>query len=425
MTRYICLGIAFVFSSVLEAQSNQKILQQKKMTKEEIAVNTTAKRNKLSKDKAREAQIGNSRDTILLSQKTSDYDSLGYMLQETSYQYSAREGRLIKEEKNTFDPNTSVLNQLVIEYPNKKDPVRRRLETKYLVYDTDITKNKYIWRKLYDTIGEITKEDTLTYNAEQELIEKSTYDYRGNTSLFRDYYKFNKKNQKKRWRMYSVWTTIDGRGEVAERKAKRRDYRYCYNNKGLLKKTWGKYYSTRFVQKIQYDKEGRLLEDKTTSKRKLKKQKVLDSGKKKLVAYLQKEIFLVRYEKGLKVLETKIIADKEFSKIEWEYQDSLMTTQRKYLRSKIVEEITWTYKDDQKLKQKKIQKYSTNGKPRSYTIVSYDESENPVREELYLQNKIYTTQNRIFDEDGNLVEETLSTANNPNIEKTTYTYKYY
>ena len=161
------------------------------------------------------------------------------------------------------------------------------------------------------------------------------------------------------------------------------------------------------------------------TKRKTKKQKELDSGKKKLVAYTSTEILLKQYQNGRKIVESKTIESKEYSKIMIAYEDSLISSQKKYLRGKIVEEINWNYLASKKLQKKEVQRFNSNGKLRSKSIVSYNEEAQPIKEELYIRAKVYKTTNRLFDNHGNIIEETLSTTNSPNIEKTMYIYKYY
>ena len=55
----------------------------------------------------------------------------------------------------------------------------------------------------------------------------------------------------------------------------------------------------------------------------------------------------------------------------------------------------------------------------------YDDNENLVREEQYMGEKKLSVRTYVYDDEANLLEQSLSTHNNKSLEKTLYIYKYY
>ena len=79
--------------------------------------------------------------------------------------------------------------------------------------------NRMINRQLYDAFGEIVKEDTLSYSKDGNLTGKCSYDYRNNTSLYCDKYKYTNGRLKK-WTTFYHWHTISLSGKVVEKREK-------------------------------------------------------------------------------------------------------------------------------------------------------------------------------------------------------------
>ena len=259
------------------------------------------------KEKTEIAYSISTKDSIPRFRRTTTYDEKGRIVGKQNYYYSPREkGLLTKEEKAYFNPEEQVLTEHIINYPIGKEPVSEKLITKYLYYANREEDSKRIWRQLYDNYGEISREDTLTYDANNNLIERCNYDYRGNTSLFCHYHTYNKKGWQVLWRTYSKWTTINGKGDVVERQAKRRNYRYRYNNNGQLVASGGRHYLNHFRQKIEYDKNGKIRSNKTLLRRKTRQISPKDKSKKTRYR-IDKEVQILTYEEGRLISDIKFV----------------------------------------------------------------------------------------------------------------------
>lgn len=362
-------------------------------------------------------------DTTIRFRKTTQYDSLGRLMNKQNYYYRDK-GVLIREEKAFYDVQNSLLTEQTISYPKEKEPIHKKLITQYLDYQKKEKDSKYILRQLYDKYGELAKEDTATYDPEGNLSELCNYNYTGGTSLFCNYYQYKNKLQT-RWKTYAKWTTINIKGMVVERQAKRRDFRYRYNKRGQLIRSWGKHYSRRFCQTIKYDKNHKILEDKTISKRRsrvLNKNKEKPSKKK---YYLHKEETIFSYQEGRLVKELKLINKKEIHKKEISYQDSLIQKIQTSSNGNLIQEVIFSYNSQQKKNKKITKKYNKNGQLRYSVVTHYNSAEKPIKEEQIIGKKTLSILTISYDQEGNPIEQSLSAQNNKSLEKTLYIYKYY
>jgi len=390
-------------------------------------------------------------DSIVRFRKTSDYDKEGRLTSKHNYLYHyTQPGLLIKEEKALFNASTKVLTENVTNYIQGKEPVEKKTETCYLNYTDNPKEDQYIWQRIYNKFGEIYREDTLSYNDQNQLLEIATYDYRGNTSLRRDYYSYNKKQQQSKWETYFCWTSIDIKSRVVERRRLERRIRYRYNRAGKLISSKGKYLKKRINQRIKYDKDGYPVEDKTIEKIKVRRlvkpiqplpppSKEEDQGAKKKKKPKTKLVTvsnmrIKRYDKGRLIEEAIYSGNKELKSVTKTYcaateadhhKDSLPQKVSVYNDNKLTETFEYEYNNKHQLAKKTNIKYSTTGNPR-YTIVTYyNDQGKPIKEEQLRQTKVLSTLSLKYNEQGNLIEQSLSMQNNKKLEKTTYIYKYY
>lgn len=364
------------------------------------------------------------KDSLIRFRKTMQYDTSACLIQKQNYYYHIREeGQLVKEEKAFFDASTQVLTEEIIDYPEGSEPLRQKLITRYLDYQAEEKDSKYILRQLFDKFGELAKEDTLTYDQDQNLIELCSYVYTGSTSLSCNYYTY-KNNLQTRWTTYSKWTTINIKGDVVERSGKRRDYRYKYNKAGQLTRAFGKYYKRRFRQKITYDKEGKIKEDRTIVKRRVRQSGTKEKPPKKKYI-MHKEEHILSYEEGRLVLDRQLVNKKEINKKEITFENNLVKTIRRTLNGSLLEEIIYSYSKGLKVIEKQNNRYTKDGKIHYRVLSYYDNNENLVREEQNMGGKVLSTTTYTYDSAGNVTEQSLSTNNNKNLEKTLYIYKYY
>lgn len=378
------------------------------------------------------------KDSSIRYQITSTYDTIDRLIERHRYYYTRFDKKLVKEDELVYNPNTKVLSESITTYKNNTSS-KKRLETKYLVYAAKPADSKRTARLLYDDMGELVKEDTLTYNNQEQPLQKCTYDYRGNTSLVCEEYDYNKQNKQCRWRTYSKWTTIDGKGEVVEKKSKRRDYKFRYNKNGDLKKAWGNYFKTKMCRKLKYDKNGMLLQDKTVTKRTLKRlienkqadEKDSEKGenqkkvKKRYRTYKQKEVHLIKYQNGKMIEDLKTRDKTEVERTKINYRDTLIESKEKYIRGNLSESEVYEYDANQKLNKKTKKIYNTNNVLRFSIISSYNAEEKLLKEEQWMRGKLYLKTTYSYDTYGNLKEKSLYSLNTSNLEKTMYIYKYF
>lgn len=390
-------------------------------------------------------------DSIIRFRKTTNYDKEGRLTNKHYYLYHyTSPGLLVKEEKALFNSATNILTENITTYSQGKEPIDKKTETRYLNYTPNAKTAPYIWQRFYNKFSEIYKEDTLSYNTDGQIIEDATYDYRGNTSLRRNYYSYNKKQQQTKWETFFCWTTIDIKSKVVERRRKERCYRYKYNKAGQLVSLKGKYMKKRIKQHIKYDKNGYPLEDKSIEKVKIRRlvklpkpitpsskeedqnTKKKKKPKTKLVTFTNSRI--KRYDKG-RLIEDAIFSNNvERKKITKAYyaateidshKDTLTQKISIYNDQKLTETYDYEYNEQHVLTKKINTKYGSQGNTR-YTIVTYyNKHGKPFKEEQLKGTKILSTLSLKYNEYGNVVEQSLSMQNNKKLEKTTYIYKYY
>ena len=107
------------------------------------------------------------------------------------------------------------------------------------------------------------------------------------------------------------------------------------------------------------------------------------------------------------------------------YQDSVIKKKEKYLRDNLSMTETCEYDKNLVLLKKTQKQYTSKGVLRFSVISSYDTQKNLLKEEQWMNGKLYSTLNFSYDQHGNLKEKSLSSLNSPNFEKTTYIYKYF
>lgn len=364
------------------------------------------------------------KDSVTRFRKTMQYDTSGCLIHKQNYYYHTRkEGLLIKEEKAFFNTSTKTLTEEIIDYHEGQEPIRKKLSTRYLDYQAKEKDSKYILRQLFDRFGELAKEDTLTYDEEARLIALCSYVYTGTTALSCNYYTY-KNDLQTRWTTYFKWTTINAKGAVVERSGKRRDYRYKYNKAGQLTRAFGKHYKKRFNQKLQYDKEGKIKENKTVVKRKIKQLGTKEKPSKKKYR-ISKEEHTLRYDEGRLVLDLKVVNKKEITKREITFENDLIKTIKRTKDGSLLEEIIYSYSEESTVLKKQSNRYTKKGKVHYRTIWDYDENENVVREERNMGGKVLSVRTYVYDNAANMIEQNLSTNNTKNLEKTLYIYKYY
>lgn len=374
------------------------------------------------KEKRSLAYIISSTDSIVRSQKSSTYDDRGVLLNSKNYYYNiSKPGVLIKEESINFNPNNSVLTETITRYPTGKEPQTERLETKYLVYAPQEKNSKRIWRRHFDHYGELTREDTLTYNEDTLLVNNCQYNYMGSTSILCEEYQY-KESLRKRWLTYSKWNTINGRSQVVEKQTKRRDYRYFHNRHGQLKRIRAKEYGNKIRRRLCYDKKGKLEKDHFIMKRKVSKSVKNSKEKKtnKKQNYIQKTETIILYEAGKKVSMQQLVDRKEIRKETFLYKDSLLLKEQILENGKRTEEHLYTYVESV-LTESSKNKYDDKDYL-YYTIKTfYNTQALPIRREQIAQNTLLSVQEWTYNNYGQVLSKTTSRPAPTNTKKHTQT----
>lgn len=348
-----------------------------------------------------------STDSIVRAQKSSTYAPDGTLLSNKDYYYNlSSPGVLLREEAANYDPNKKILTETITRYPAGKEPQTERLETLYLLYAPHEKDSKRIWRRHYDRFGELTKEDTLTYNEQGFLVSNCQYNYMGSTSLLCDEYQY-KDTLKKRWLMYSKWNTINAKSEVVEKQTKRRDYRYFYNKNGQLKRIKAKDYSNKILRKLCYNKEGQLQKDHLTVQRQISKPVRDSKGDKtdKTKKYTQKTEHIMCYEEGNLVGILRLVDGQEVKRETFIYNDSILEKEKLLVNGKPSEELFYTY-DEKLLVETTKNKYDSKGNLR-YTIKTFFNKEGQaIKKEQIARNAVLSITEWTYNTHGHLLSET-------------------
>lgn len=359
-------------------------------------------------------------DSLLQYLKIQRFDLQGRRMFHRERHYNGRARVLQRSFYFKYDSIEQHSTEINVTYKNDGSEQSQTIKTDYLHYarlKEDQIKGAIKW---YDDYGDLQKEDTVRLDDQGRVVERCTYDYTGHTGLFCNTYRFNRFGKVKRWRMYSKWTTINGRSNVVYRQAKRRDYRYCYNGKGQHKRTRGKYYSTRYREKKQYDAQDRLAEvevlEVTTRKATDRERK---NGSKRRIRRSKRE--LQRFEEGKVVLEARYLDEEELLRAEAQYDEKGKLLERKnYRKGRLISEISWSYHANGQRKKRVEQKYDNNNN-KSYRIeIRYNKKGQPLAElqrvsgstnlasrMIYRYNEQGDIERRAFYRHQKLYEETL------------------
>lgn len=342
-----------------------------------------------------------------------------------------------------YDP---VSNSSVQKLDDKTDYTRSRTEKiRYLDYTDSPQTTKIIQRQRYD-YSDLLKEDTFEYDKKNRLVKMCNYSYEGNGYLFCDKINYNHKGQKKRWRMYSKWFTINLAQKSVQKKTKRRDFHYRYNKNGQLTSMWGKYYREHHSVKNKYDANGKLDKkeiiisyiekylpekpkpntDKTENKKTESKTKKVKQLKKKIV---NKQT--IKYDAGRPLIDLKKRNEKILTTIQTEYKDTLILRQTHKGLSPDFDDLVdisteWVY-DSENVLEKKIETYmNTKTNTPSHTKEFFFDKKGQLIKETTTAKINNTETSRIlydYNEFGYLLQTTIYGSGRKTTEiKTTYTY---
>ena len=368
-------------------------------------------------------------DTTLRFRRAAEYDAQKRLISQTVYHYDiSRKGVLTKEEQTRYQTDQQLLREQITTYPRGAEPKSELFETRYLVYAAEEANSKRIWKRHFDAFGEITKEDTLTYDANGLLLNKCAYNYMGSTSILCDEWEY-RDTFCTRWRMYSRWTTINGRSQVVERRSKRRDYRYFYNKRGQLKRVKALDYGAKIKRCLQYDRDGALVCDYKKRRRKTSitpksPDGKPDASKKKRKVWSVQES-LKRYEGGNLVVQDQRKDGYLVQRQRFIYDNGQLVKEEKRRDTLLVERILHTY-NDAGLRQTTTQvRYHPDGRERYRILTQYNDQALPQSQEQFVGPRRISRKEWTYNDDGLPTLEVLSRSYQKLLDQQVYEYTYH
>lgn len=344
----------------------------------------------------------NENDSVIQQEKIFEYDQSQRLIRKEERYYSGQTGSVLnKQIVVNFDSSKMLLTETVDNF-NKNQQETERTKIKFLVYSSDDRKNKYQSKQYYDNADDLMKEDTLIYDQNYNLLSRCEFDYRGSTSQYCDIYSYNKKNQLKSWKMFVYWTTVNASSKPVTKRAKRQDYRYFYNDKGLPVLSKGTRYSTRFKEKYTYDENGKL-ESFTQQKiriikpsKKSNKQSTNATSNQKITKLI--DLFVRKYKNGLLIYEQQVNSNKETQRIEIEYiGDSLPIKHTVYSKGILNKQTDFVYDASNRLSLKTTQNFDEKGILRNSLKNIYNEKGQLVEEQNYHKDILMSKMSITYD----------------------------
>lgn len=364
-------------------------------------------------------------DSIPMEISNARFDQDERLMYKKTYLYNHHPAGTLKEERfSIFDSSKMTLEEEIIRYQRNKEPESERLKTKYWIYTGDEKSSKHISRSYIDESGEIVKEDTLTYDQDTNLIKQCIYSYTGNTSLYCENWKYNRKGRLCKNTLYSHWTTINFRSKVVKKKERKMIYCYRYK-KGKLKKARGKRYSSKYYEDWKYDKEGRIAYYKKRKYRKAKNStKRREQTGEKFSIF--EEIWETKYENGLAVMQRHLSKGKEKEKKLITYrEDGQKKSYEEYEMGRLKIKEDFTYNEAGDLSYKLTRHYNSKGELNYSLASTYNNRQQLIKEEQLVKNVVIRAREMTYNANGEKISDTLYDKNKQKIEKTMYFYEYH
>lgn len=405
----ISLGIFFLVQfSILGQALGQDRVGIKKMTEERL-------------------RFTGAGDSVTLHHKTYDYDEQGLLMGKQEFHYNMTPaGSLAKDVNAKYDKKQQLLTENIIVFKNNNEREFENLRTKYLVYAPNEEDSKYIWRQYIDNSLDIVREDTLTYDANQNLIKHCDYNYKGNTSLQCDEYEFDKKNNLRRWRRYTYWTTVKAGGKIVTKGEKKQDYKYKYNGKGQPTKAKGKRYSTQHTELWTYNKQGVLINYRERNYRKVKYTK---AGREKTGEKfrIDEEIRERSYNaKGKLLAETYTNQGAIQQQSLFTYENDTLLTSQDLLQKEIkYRRVEFFYDDSKTLTKKLTYNHDSKGIVRFIVQSDYNNKNQLISETQTTSTEVLSRNIFEYNEQGDKISVIMFLKNDKKFEKTLYFYEYY
>lgn len=361
-------------------------------------------------------------DTTFKHKKIDYFDTSGAILRK-DHQFFSSQGQLKKKESFIYNSLKSSSEQSIMSF-NETGAIQERNSLHYKKYDKDPAKCLIMNSQFFDNSFELIKEDTMTYEGDL-LIKQCSYDYRGNTSLICNEYEYTAAGKLKCWQTFSVWNTIDHRGEVVEKRSRRRLYRYFYNINDDLIRSSGKYYKTRFFQRISRYKNNTPKTDKTLvfRKRLIKTKKESEKQQAKYKSICFREMELKKYGAHGIIEHSRSSAKNEFYKKQYAYKDGQLSSDSIYQNGLLTEKTL--YFTENKIKKSILYKYDKTGAVKYRLETFFDALDNPIKEIQIQGDSIISILEYSYDVFNQLILKSLSYQEGNIREETSIEYSYY
>ena len=369
----------------------------------------------------------NDTDRTTLHHKTFDFDEKGCLIRKQEFYYNLTPaGSLAKDVNALYDTGKQLLTENIVVFKSNNEREFENLRTKYLLYAPTEEESKYSWRQYIDNSLDIVKEDTLTYDENLNLIKKCDYNYKGNTSLYCDEFTFDKHNRRRRWKMYTHWTTVKAVGKAVDKREKKLDYKYYFNRAGKPTKTKGKRYSTHYSEKWTYNKTGQLetYEERSFRKSLQTKKRRKETGERFMIT---EEIRLRQFNSQEKILsETYTRNNTVQQELRYVYEnDTLLKSFELSQKGKKVQTIEYFYDAAANLVKKNTYSHDSKGIIRYYVQSDFNDKNQLLRETQIAKEEVLSRSIFEYNDYGDKISMTMFFKNDKIFEKTHYFYEYY
>jgi hypothetical protein len=319
----------------------------------------------------------------------------------SSKQYECWEGKALKTKDNLvkfrkIKDRDSVIYTSVNEYNlgqrtlvkkvlNAEAPANNSKEI-ITFYNLDLGKGeaKMLLKKRFNSDLELVGEDTFSYNAKGDLIQKMAYSYLGSTSLYVDRYVYDKNGGLKKWFQESRWLTMNIKGNHIEKTTLRKKMVYKNNDKGQRLKGRGFSWDDKVKEYHEYHPNGILRRSVTKTLLSCKRKR--EAKKKK--STLSDVIEVFTYNTAGKELSHQVYrGDSLYTSDIKEYQnDTTITRELKYAGKLLQSEVVKNYHPNNKLKTNNY-RYFIGFAVVDDFITEFDEQGNMVSEKKYYRGK--------------------------------------
>ncbi len=354
-----------------------------------------------------------------------------------SKQYECWEGKVLKTKDNLIKfKRIKDKDSIVYTSINEYNLAKKTLTKKILSVENPANNNKEILtfynlnlgkgeakvllKKRFNSDFELVAEDTFSYNAKGDLIQKMAYSYIGSTGLYVDRYVYDENGGLKKWIQESRWLTMNIKGKHIEKTTIRKKMVYKNNDKGQRLKGRGFAWDDKIREYHEYHPNGILR--RSVMKTLLSCKRKREAKKKKNSLSDVIEVFTYN-TKGKELSHQVYRGDSLYTSDVKEYQnDSIVSRELKYVGKLLQSEVVKNYHPNNKLKTNTY-RYFIGFAVVDEFITEFDEQGNLIAEKKYYRGKQIS--NVTFQiKYNNKIQMLKKTEQISTNETKTYVYKY-